>query len=213
MRDVILPTRPVLAAEDEAIEFLRQKTRREQASRIPAVFKQPAIMYGIAVEFPVNRAASPPRWRNAAGGEPAAATVQGNRAEVACGTASPARPADYVLSYPDGTEIARVHLAEGGAPSLAAAASVRGWYWVGVASDAGAPPVSSPQSTPPAWRLLSGATAPATWPQSDRWPGGHGHRIDLPLTGTTEKNAHALALVDPATGWALVSKIIVGPDR
>ncbi len=212
LHDLILATRPVPIADEEASAPLREKLRQEQIARIPPSFRPPVSASGFAVEFPADKSGlnAPPEWHAATGLAPVGVTVQGNRAEVAWPGTAPSHAIEYVLRYPDGREIARVHTDEAGAPSLEIAATGRAWYWVGLVRS----PADETATTSPLkarrldWQLLSGASLPESWRQSDHWLGSQGHRLDLPLNGNAaDERPYSLALVDQLTGWAVVSEI------
>jgi hypothetical protein len=214
VRDTILPTRPVTAAEEEAVENMRKKLLQEQSALMPATFKQPQATSGFALEIPASAvdAKNPPQWRDAAGLPPVGATVQGNRAELAWSAARPMRNSDLVLAYPDGREIAHVRFDETGTPALKAAPGTRAWYWAGIeSSPVDKTAASSHQSESSFdWRLSSGASVPASWLQNDRWLAGQGRRIDIPLSDPEARRGnYGLALVDPSTGWAIECNVVV----
>jgi hypothetical protein len=199
-------------AADDAVEALRRRLRQEQTDRIPRTFRQPSVTSGFAVDFLPEPLQGPPRWCDAAGAEPIGAIVRGNRAEFSWPGAVPGRPVDAVLSYPDGRILARVQADDAGSPILSVAPAVHGWFWFGIGPPASTGPeaLSPPNAERLSWRLVPDAAVPDSWPQTDHWTGGRGNRIDLPLgAGSAGNRTYALALVDPLTGWALVSAITV----
>ena len=212
VQDLILPTYPVPAGEDDAMERARKKMLEERHARMPPAFRQPATTNGFALEFSPDDVGPghQPHWRDAEGAEPVGTNVHDHRAEVSWPGSTPPGHLGFVLIQPSGRELARVSVDPDGAPMLTTTVAVRSWYWIGVewgmadeAAASRAEPVPRLE-----WRLLSGAPLPESWRRDDHWLGGRGYRIDLPLTaGTTGKAACALALVDPASGWAIVCKI------
>jgi hypothetical protein len=213
VQDLIVPTVPVPAGTDEALGTMRDRLLQERRARLPELFRQPVTTSGFALEIPVEPggATGQPGWHDLAGATVADASVHGNRAELWWpGTTAP-HDATFVLRSGDGREIARVRTDGAGVPALSAAPNVAAWYWVGIER---APSGAGAEASPPAvsldWRLLSGAPIPANWPRDARWRGGRGYRIDLPLGPAARmRPTLALALVDPDSGWALVSDIAV----
>ena len=211
VQDLVLPTQPVLAEEEEAVDALREKLRQEQRARMPRIFQQPEITNGFAVEFVPDQSGNLPHWRDVTGAaDVPGGTVLGNRAEIAWPGNAP-QAGNIVLSYADGREIARITAKDGASTGLQTAAGVRGWYWIGIKAAAGnADPASGQPAVRLVWRRLSGAAMPASWIQDDHWLGGQGYRLDLPLQfDSAEPVPGSIALVDPSTGWALVSEIKV----
>jgi hypothetical protein len=211
VRDVLLPTLPVPEGEDDALAAMHEKLRRERDAQMLQTFRQPVITGGFAFEFPLGEpgASQAPRWRDASGAEVAGASVRGTHAELAWAGAHPPRNIDYVLREADGRELARVSTDQAGTPSVKVRPAVRAWYWTGIehAPTDVALGTSSPAAPRLEWRLLSGEAIPATWLRDDQWNRGRGQRIDLPLDAVARGARHALALVDPLTGWALACEI------
>jgi hypothetical protein len=212
VQDLILPTHPVPAGEDDAMERTRNKMLEERHARMPSAFRQPATTNGFALEFSPDdvRPGHQPHWRDLEGAEPVGTNVHDHRAEVSWPGSTPPRHLGFVLIQPSGRELARVSVDPDGAPMLTTTVAVRSWYWIGV--ECGVADEAAASRTGPVprldWRLLSGAPLPESWRRDDHWLGGRGYRIDLPLTaGTAGKASCALALVDPASGWAIVCNI------
>jgi hypothetical protein len=212
VRDLVLPTQPVPEGEDDALEAMQANSLKERKAQMPPTFQQPVTTSGLAFEFSSDEtgASRPLRWRDAAGAGIAGSMVQGNRAELAWAGANAPRGTDIVLADAAGQEIVRVSLDQTGSPKITARPGVRTWYWVGIEhapADASAlrPGPAEPRLT---WRFLAGTADVSTWPQDNHWRAGRGQRIDLPLGPTgVSPGRHALALVDPVTGWAIACDI------
>jgi len=191
VQDLILPTRPVTAAEEEALDDMRRKLLADRASQMPASFRQPRVTGGFSVEYP--SAKNPPRWLDDSGAEIARATARVDRAELSLPETASLRGRNYVLSYPGGSELARVTIDQAGVPVLKLAPGVRAWYSVEIE---GLPAAGGFD-----WRLLSGAALPASWVRT--W-----QRLEIPLDATTTRvGNYGVALVDAKSGWALASDI------
>ncbi|MDI1249122.1 MAG: hypothetical protein PSV13_09690, partial [Lacunisphaera sp.] len=208
VRDLVLPTQPVPEGEDDALEAMQANFLKARKAQMPPTFRQPAMSSGLAFEFFSGETGPgrPLRWRDAAGAGIAGSMVQGNRAELSWAGANAPRGTDFVLADAAGQEIVRVSLDQTGAPTITARPDVRTWYWVGIEhapADASAlrPAQAEPRLT---WRLLAGTADVSAWPQDNHWRAGRGQRIDLPLgPAAVGPGRHALALVDPVTGWAI----------
>lgn len=211
VQDAILPTEPVRAGEDDAIERLRDQYYRERQGRIPASFKNPVLWNGVAVEVPSadRNAGGELRWRDAASG----ATVSGGRAEIAWSGGRPPAQGRYVLCQGDHRVIAEISVdAEGMA--IKAVEKARCWYWVAV--EPKADDLTGFNASQPArfiWRLAQGGALPDTSRRDDRWLNGRTQRLDLPLDLRDGAKAQILpvVLVDRVTGWAIGSQIGQAP--
>ncbi|HEY4248945.1 MAG TPA: hypothetical protein VGM64_19125 [Lacunisphaera sp.] len=211
LRDVIVPTRPVTAAEEEAMDTLRENLRREEATRLPKAFRQPRMSGGLVIEFTaIPTQPNPPHWRDESGAEPTGSSVSGQRAELMWSDGVPPLNTTYTLSDADGRVIAVASVDGHGAVALKTTAKSNAWYWCGIertptrSADAGAGDTGAPFD----WKLLSGAAIPASWTRDDHWLDGRGQRLDIPLDATTKRvGNYQVALIDPVTGWAIVSDL------
>jgi hypothetical protein len=211
VQDVILPTEPVRADEDDAIERLREQYLQERQRRIPVSFRNPVLWNGCLVE--VSSAdlvvAGQLRWRDATGAGAGGATVSGARAEIAWSGGTPPANGRYVLCQGNGREIAEIAVEKGGVV-VKVADQVRCWYWVAVESAAAdSTDFTASQSPRFDWQLSQGAALPDASRRDDRWRKGRMLRLDLPVdfresAGTC---AFPVVLVDRVTGWAIGSQI------
>lgn len=212
LQDQVLPTRPLTAAEDDAVEAMRKKMLQSRRTQIPATFQQPQVESGFILELPPGTAAenNPLRWDDHAEAENSRATVQGNRAELAwSGNATP-RGREFILRNTAGRVVAQVGFDASGALVLKAPPGVKASYWVGVErslSDDAAIVTQSSNSRFD-WRLLSGGLMPAAWLRDDRWHEGRGLRLEIPLDATSVRvRNYGIALMDQLTGWALACDV------
>ncbi len=211
VRDVIVPTRPVTEAEEEAMDTLREKLRREEATRLPKAFQQPRMSGGLVIKFAAtSNQPSPPRWREPSGAEPAGSKVSGQWAELSWSGGIPPPNTTYTLSDSAGRVIAVASVDGSGAVALKTTAKSSAWYWCGIeripaqSTNTSATDASAPFD----WKLLSGAAIPASWSRDDHWLDGRGQRIEIPLDATTNRvGNYPITLIDPASGWALVSDV------
>jgi Carboxypeptidase regulatory-like domain len=209
VKDLIVPTHPVTAAEEESLETMREKLLRDRAARMPKSFQQLKVKSGLVFEFTVGNE-KPLRWRNEHGAEPTGSGVKEHSAQLEWAGAMPLPNASYILSGSDGQRLVQVTSDQTGALILKTAPDIRVSYWVGVElapiGEAGAS-AGKPESGFE-WRLLSGASIPASWSRDDQWLDGRGRRIAIPLDETTRRvGSYGVALVDPVTGWAIVSDV------
>lgn len=215
LQDAILPTVPTPVGHEDALEVLRDRLLRERQTQIPRSIAHPSIWIGFAIEFPA--ATRPPaglHWRDRDGSAAAHATVIAGRAELSW-LGPPPPDADCMLVDPNGQVFARAAVDERGNVVLLTLAGMRSWPWIALerspVDDRPAP--ARAWATRFEWRVLGGAPAAPTWRRDDQWLGGQGHRLDLmPGKGETGPRRHALALVDRATGWALVSQIEISHE-
>ena len=213
VQDLILPTRPLPADEEETVEVVREKALRERIAQKPGSFQQPVARSGLAFEFGVDGAekSGSPHWENDRDAEVTGLSATGHRAELEWGVAGPMPNTNYTLGYSDGRVIALVSVDESGVPALKTAAGVRVWCWFGVERKAAdSSPARKESGAEFEWRLLPEGTIPASWKTDDRWAGGQGQRVDIPLDSTTARvGGYEVALVDPASGWALARNVSV----
>ena len=208
LQDQILPTRPLTAAEEDAVEVMREKLLQSRRTQIPSAFQQPRVESGFILELPPEIAAGnyPLHWGDHADTENFRATVQGARVELAwSGNAAP-RGRNFILSNAAGRVVAQVDFDSSGAVVLKAPSSSKASYWVGVETAPRDEAVIGTESTTPRfdWRLLSGGLMPASWLRDDRWHEGRGQRLEIPLDATSVRvRNYGIALVDRPTGWAL----------
>lgn len=201
LRDAILPTRPMTAAEEEKVEAMREESLRQRRTQMPPAFRQPRVRNGFALEVSAaaGAGAASLRWRGAAEGASVGATIRGTRAELGWPHGGAPRNAEFVLLDTAGRELAGIRFDGTGAPFLRLAGGVRGWWWTGLERSPG---------NAFEWRLDGGEPVPAEWPRDDRWDGNRGQRIDVPLDRLTSgDDGLDLVLVDAATGWALAGGI------
>jgi hypothetical protein len=210
IQDVILPTQPVRAGEDDAIERLREQYFKERQRQIPASFKSPVLWNGCALEVPpADMAVGNLRWSESTNTEVRGTTIVGARAEIAWSGGTPPVDARYVLSRRDGRKIAEIMVDKGGV-AVRAASEVRCWYWA--AFEPAAVDLADFTAGQPArfgWQLSQGARLPDASRIDDQWRGGRTQRLDLPvdLSENAGRNKFDVVLVDRISGWAIGSQI------
>jgi hypothetical protein len=210
VQDVILPTQPVRAGDDDALERLRKQYFKERQGRIPVSFRNPVLWNGCAVEVPpANLAEGQLRWRDAAGVGTGSATVSGARAEIAWSGGTPPTTGSYVLYQGDGREIAEI-MVDQGSVIVKAADQVRCWFWVAVEPAAvDLNDLAAGRTNRFDWQLSQGAALPEASRRDDRWRNGRVQRLDLPMDFREGAGmcTFPVVLVDRVTGWAIGSQI------
>lgn len=192
LTDAILPTEPVRVGAESALEALRASLLAERRAQMPAAFSAVRGRRGFAVESAVGRGL---RWRLPAEAVSVATSAAGGRAEFSWTDGQTPARGVYELADESGRGVARLEVDASGETTVRLARGVHGWFWFAV-DGAAAPFV---------WRRLSDATRPSSWRQS---ADARGARLDVPLAapaGTT--TVETIALFDPATGWALASRV------
>lgn len=211
--DTIVPTAPTRVGKADSVRTLREKLRIAQDAAQPRAFRAPTFRSGLVFTLPPE-ITGPLRWQDVPGQAPAiaTATLAGDRAELTWrGTSLPAG-AHWTLRRADGTPL--VELASSAAAmTLRLAEGVRAILSVALIS-------ADTESGSPAAENVStfAATSPLTWRSADGGPlpppytESSGARLQLPLdqplAGSLEQR---LALLDPASGWALVGGLRFSP--
>jgi hypothetical protein len=213
VQDLILPTQPLTADEEETVEAFRKKALQEKIAQRPGSFQQPVARTGLTFEFGADEAGKnvSPHWENDRDAEAPGSTATRNRAGLEWDITGPLPNASYSLGYSDGRVLARVSVDASGVPTLKIAAGVRVWCWLGVERKAvDGSPAGKEAETKFEWRLLPEGTIPPSWKTDDDWAGGKGQRVDIPLDSTPARaGGYEVALVDPASGWAIARNVSV----
>ncbi len=189
--ETILPTQPVRAGEEVTFETMRAQMLAERRAQLPVAFASVRGRRGFAVESE----SGPLQWRIPAGADTISAQADGNRAEIFW--AEGAAPSSEIYEAVDeqGRAVARLEVGADRTPVLSLTAETRGWCWFTLDGEV----------TSFIGRRLSLETMPSAW----HWTmDAHGAHLQIPLTtsaGTAE--VETVALVDPATGWAIISQI------
>lgn len=216
VQDVILPTQPVRAGEDDLIGRLREQYLSERQGQIPASFRKPVLSNGCAVEVSPSdlAAAGSLRWRDVSDSGAGSASVSGARAEIAWSGGTPPGTGRYVLCRGDGREIANIAVDQG-IVVIKAANGIRCWYWVAVepAAADSADPAQGPAVSRFDWQPLPGAVLPELSRRNDHWRNGRTQRLDLPVDFRNVAGTCAcpVVLVDRITGWAIGCSIEQAP--
>lgn len=213
VKETILPTQPMLLENEGAIEALRNKLRAEQLAKIPAILKQAPLLMGFT--FVVAESRGPggtpaAHWESADASALGQTEVHGNRAEVWWNSNHPPALSEFVLRCADGREIARVRLDREGLVLVASTSDARASLWFGVERPAFPSGISAvePASRSLVWRARSGTTLPVAWTADEAWTDDRRSlRVDLPLAAAAAQTNHALALVEPDSGWALAFEV------
>jgi len=212
VHDVILPTEPVLAGQDDAIGSLRERYFIERKNQMPETFKKPVLWSGYVLEVTASAAGTGERlyWRTAAGSVPNGASVNGARAEITWSGGTPPEQAEYTLCRAGDRPVATISVRQGEV-ALKAAARVRCWYWMAVepspADSAGLPPERAAARF--SWQLRRGPAMSEPVSRDEHWSGGGAQRADLPLDLRDDagERSDSLVFVDRITGWAIGSEI------
>ena len=203
VRDVILPTLPEPSSAVETVGSMRERLRSERLALMPPSLRQPQVKSGFSFEFTLDpsEGGNEPRWIDSEGNR-IEGVVKGNSAEITTPTTGSSRVQTFVLAYKDGRAIARVSVDSAAGPLVTVSTGTRAASWFGIELD--------PSAGAWDWQLLSGGPLPKDWERRDRWLGGRGTRIDIPLDPSAPRaGAIAVALVDRATGCGIASSIAV----
>jgi len=198
LRDEILPTLPRPRDEADSVDALRTRRFAERRQQLPADFRSASVQRGFALELPAPAPSGAVRWRDASGHTPPGSTVSGPRAEFAWSDTQPPPPlAAFTLVAADGQPLATLRFDADGHATLATIPAIRAWPWLAL------PAAPAPSRSLLDWQILAGLPAPATWRTAD-----DARRLDLIAPpGETGRHQRTLAVVDPATGWALVTAL------
>jgi hypothetical protein len=189
--ETILPTQPMRAGAVSTLEVMRAQALAERRVQLPAAFAAIRGRRG----FTVESEAGPLRWQVAAGVETVSLRANENRAEISWPESEPPASGIYEAVDAQGRTVARLEVDADQVPVLALARGSRGWFRLELDGEVAAF----------TGRRLAEETMPPGW----LWTtDAHGARLEIPLTtplGTTE--IETVAMLDPATGWAVVSPI------
>jgi hypothetical protein len=208
-RDEIVPTKPVLAGEDDALEMLREKMILARRDRIPTTMGSPRTRQGISVQV-AGEAPGSLRWRNLEGRNDLESSVTDGQAEVGWRPELAGQRTELVLEARDGRPVARVKLSAEGVVEVEAAPGTQVRGWIGVECSpvdlAGLRPEE--QALRFSWCLVGGAAVPADWRRQDGWRGGLGRRIDFPLgPGSSGTDRRQLLFQDQVTGCSMSCEV------
>ena len=194
-RDAILPTRPTARATAPDVAALRRQVFAERQTEIPAWLSPVHLHTGYALTLPAHTL--PAQWENLPAPLAPHATINGPRAEISWDSKTELPSSPLRLRAADGQLLATLTIAAHGDVTLTTSPEVLGWPWLAL---------SAPRS--PVWEILHGPAAPPTW-QRD----ATANRLDL-IPGPADRGLHqrTLALIDPVTGWSLVSELALTVD-
>jgi hypothetical protein len=189
--EMILPTQPMRVGAENTFETVRAQLLAERRAQLPVAFASVRGRRGFAVESEAGLL----RWRVATDAGTVSTRADGNRAEIFWTEDDVPASGTYEAVDEQGREVARLEVGADRVPVLALAAEIRGWCWFSLEGE-----VTSftgrrlaEESMPPGWLWTADA---------------RGARLEIPLTtpaGTTA--VETVALLDPATGWAVVCPI------
>ncbi len=208
-QDLIIPTRPLTAREEEQLDALRQKLQQERVARMPRIFQHPQMKSGVIVELPGGDFSTPGsiEWRDENGRLVEGAFVRGNVAGLEWDGPSAPRGISCSLTSRQGKVLARAEVDPGGLVTFKSTPQVSLRYWVGIET---ALPAEAVRRSPLEWRQTSGEAIPATWLRDDGWRAGKGQRIEIPLDEAGRRIGHyGISLVDSDSGWALAGDIAI----
>lgn len=201
LRDSVVATRPVRKSEVPTVGALRSDLLNTRRSQVPAAFRAPIMSCGFVIDLGAAAFVGPLQWRDPDGSHPAKTTIAGMRAELSwIDSRSPARSIRELVDA-QGRILARAGRDADGVATLATAANVRGWSWLALANAANG-------SGRYEWQVLQGEPSSPSW----RTDADHA-RLDLfPAPGEFGSHQRTLALLDPATGWALVTELSLATE-
>ena len=194
-QDAILPTRPTARTSSPDVSALRRAVFAERQAEIPGWLHADHVQLGYTLTLPVS--ALPARWVHVPSHLAAQAIVSNTHAEFFWknSTALPSSPVRLIGAA--GQVLATLEIAAAGSATLTTSPSISGWPWIALAA---------PRSFD--WEIIRGPAASPSWHRDDS-----AHRLDL-IPGPGDQGLHqrTLALVDPVTGWSLVSEFALTVD-
>lgn len=208
VRDEIVPTKPVLAGEDDALEMLRERMILQRRDRIPQTISAPRTRQGIAVVLPRGKAGGM-RWRNVQNADDIEAVVTEEQAEVSWRSGGRSSPAELILESREGGVTACVRISAEGVGELETTSERQAHGWIGVecapADLAGLTPEE--QRMRFGWRLAGQSSVTADWIREISWRNATGRRVEFPLELGSTDGPRTLVFQDHVTGWAMSCKI------
>lgn len=209
LRDAIVPTKPVTAGEDDALELLRERMFLERRDSIPATIGAPRTFHGFTLVLSGGGRGGL-RWRNATAAADVNATTSEGGAEIGWQPGSRVLPAEIFLESGEGLMVARVVISAEGVGEISTAPEVRAAGWIAVecapADLAGLTP--SERALRFGWRTAGGAPVPEAWQAGESAGDGGRRRIEFPLLPEmTEDRRTPLAFHDQVTGWSMQCEI------
>jgi len=193
--DAILPTQPVRAGTANTLAAERAKALAERRAQLPAVFANLRARWG----FMVGVAGHSLLWREVSGAALHENELSGQRAELEWWEGKPVSAGEHEAVDELGHIWARLKIDADGDCFLHLAEGVDGWYCRSVDGDTRALAWrrSDQRPLPPAWRGTTDEQSA---------------RLIIPLGATGGSTAESAALVDEASGWALVSRVTLARD-
>jgi hypothetical protein len=207
MGDVIVPTRPEPVGGRDTVERLREELRREQATRVPAVFRTPRIMQGFAIDLPPVAPGESLQWHQESGPAGVISRVGEGRATLRWPTEETPVGAVHELRPTAGDWAVRVTVAADGESRIEVAGDVRVGLFIAIGG--AAPAAEQPVARGPRfrWQMGSGQSLPPTWIQTTHGSAADGLNLEVPCAEGTGNRVHRLALVEAGSGWGLVGEI------
>ena len=208
VQDLIIPTHPLTAHEEEQMDAMRKKLRQERLAQMPQIFQIPRVKSGVILEF--NRSdlsgKDSLQWHDEYGRAIPTASVRAGVAEVEWEGATASPGTVYVLSSREGKTLVRMEVDQSGLMVLKMPPGAQIRYWVGIEIK----PTTETTSRGFDWRLSTGEAIPTSWPRDNEWLGGKGRRIEIPLDATSKRVGHyGISLVDSGSHWALSSEVLL----
>lgn len=200
--DQIVPTVPVLAGEDDALEILRERLLRERRGRMPLTLAEPLTWHGVVLTVPAAWGAEV-QWRIPAEMMGVEAAVRDGRAEIGWRVPAQGGEAEFRLENAAGDRVACVQLRREGWVAVAALPGSEVVAWLGLECAAGESDAATTADRRPRfewWQGIRGAL-PAEWRSDPAWRGGRGRRLEFPVG--TRFPPRAVVLHDAETDWTL----------
>ncbi len=220
MEDSILPTQPLRAGQAEPVATLRQQILAEQKAKLPATLTQSEVLSGLRVQIAPGDLTDGLAWRDEQGVVIMGSRVENGQAEITWAAADAPVDQPVRLSGRNGLVLAEARY-EPQTRELVVRTSeaTQAWLrWIirAVPGDASKVPVGEAAGAKArfAWRTGAGDPVPTGWHASDAIDAAVDHRVDLPLGSVFGSvAAQSCALLDHASGWALVTEIRQAADR
>jgi hypothetical protein len=200
--DQIVPTVPVLAGEDDALEALRERMLRERRGRLPATMANPITWHGVTLVVAPD-GAEPLLWRGLAARPGVEARVREGSAEIGWRADAREMAAEYRLETAAGQLVARVRVTPPGDAAVEIVPGGRASGWIGLECAPGeaAGVTAAERQLRFGWATPDRGVFPDGWRAEAEWREGRGSRLEFPLRDRGP--ARDVVFHDPVTAWAM----------
>jgi hypothetical protein len=200
--DRIVPTVPVLAGEDDALESLRERMLRERRGRLPVTMANRITWHGVTLVVAIE-GTEPLLWRGLAARLDVEARVRDGSAEIGWRADARGQAAEYRLETAAGQLVARVRVTPQGFAAVEIVPGGRATGWIGLECAPGeaAGLTAAERQLRFGWATRDRGVFPDGWRTEADWREGRGSRLEFPLRSGAP--AREVVFHDPVTDWAM----------